>query len=91
MTGIAKIVTQLIRCKSPSPWGSCLGLNKYAEIFSDPTRQESVEPTLHHQEFLNTRVNINLFDLYLANNKSIRSTNETFNLDRFTCCFISSC
>ena len=56
MTGIAKMVTQSIRCKSPSPWGSRLGLNKCGEIFSDPTRNVSVEPTLHHQGVMIFRV-----------------------------------
>ena len=49
MTGIAKMVTQSIPCKSPNPWVSCLGLNKCAEIFPDPTRNVSVEPTPQHQ------------------------------------------
>ena len=49
MTGIAKMVTQSIRYKSSSPWGTRQGLNKCAERFSDPTRNVSVEPTLQHQ------------------------------------------
>ena len=32
-----------------NPWGPCLGLNKCAEIFPDPTHNVSVEPTLQHQ------------------------------------------
>jgi hypothetical protein len=61
MTGIAKMVTQSIRYISPRPWGSCLGLNKCAEIFSDPTHNVSVEPTLHR-----VGVIIDNFDQYRA-------------------------
>jgi hypothetical protein len=77
MTGIAKIVTQKISHKKSNQLGSCLGLNKWAEIFSEFINNVSVELTFQHQGLfilgVKSLVDIDLIDLYMIKKSSTGS------------------